>query len=219
MAHKWAEVLHHPCVLVGPPTRGQSERWPTSGRKCYITPAFLGVPVQGDKVKGGPQVGGSATSPLRSRVTQTRGQSQRWPTSGRRCYITPAFLGVPVQGDKVKGGPQVGGSATSPLRSRVTQTRGQSQRWPTSGRRCYITPAFLGVPKQGDKVNGSPQVGRSATLALRSRVSPKEGTKSMLANKWAEVLHHPCVLGGPETRRQSPRWPTSGRKCYITPAF
>ena len=271
VAHKWAELLHHPCALGGPQTRGQSQRWPTSGQNCYITPAFLGVPKQGDKVKGDPQVGGSAASPLRSRGSankgtkskvahkwaevlhhpcvlggpQTRGQSQRCPTSGQNCYITPAFLGVPEQGDKVKGGPQVNKIATSPLRawgspnkgtkSKVAhkwaellhhpcahggpQTRGQSQRWPTSGQNCYITPAFLGVPKQGDKVKGGPQVGGSATSPLRSRGSPNKGTKSKVAHKWAEVLHHPCVLGGPQTRGQSQRWPIRGQNCYITPAF
>ena len=271
VAHKWAEVLHHPCVLGGPQTRGQRQWWPTSGQKCYITPAFSGVPKQGDKVNGGLQVGGSATSPLRSRGSrnkgtegmvahkwaevlhhpcvlggpQTRGQRQWWPTSGRKCYITPAFWGVPKQGDKVNGGPPVGGSATSPLRSRGShnkgtkskvahtwaelllhpcvlgglQTRGQSQGWPTSGRKCNITLAFSGFPKQGDKVKGGPQVGGSATSPLHSRGSPNSGTKSKVAHKWAEVLHHPCVLGAPQTGRQSQRWPTSGRKCYITPAF
>ena len=190
VAHKWAELLHHPCVLGGPQTRGQSERWPTSGQNCYSTPAFSGVPKQGDKVKGGPQV---------------RGQS-------RKCYITPAFLGVPKQGDKVKGGPQVGGSATSSLpswgspnkgtKSKVAhkwpellhhpcvvegpQTRGQSQRWPTSGQDSYITPAFLEEPKQGDKGKGAPQVGRIATSPLRSWGSPNKGTKSKVAHKWAE---------------------------------
>ena len=252
VAHKWAEVLHHPCVLGGPRSREGSQRWPRSGRKCYITPAFSGVPKHRDKVKGGPQVGGSATSPLRSRGSpnkgakamvadkwgevlhhpcvlggpQTRGQSQWWPTSGRRCYITHGFSGVPKQGDKVNGGPQVGGSATSPLRSQGSpnkgtksmvahkwaevlhhpwvlggpQTRGQSQRLPTSGRKCYITLAFSGVPKQDDRVKGGPQVGGGATSPLRSRGSPNNGTKSKVAHKWAEVLHHPCVLGGPQTR-------------------
>ena len=243
--HKWAELLHHPCVLGGPQTRGQSQWWRTSGRKWYITLAFLGVPKQGDKVKGGPQVGRIATSPLRLGGTQTRGQSQRWPTNGQNCYITPAFSGVPKQGDKVKGGPQMGGIATSPLRSRGSpnkgtkskvahkwagllhhpcvlggpQTRGQSQRCPTSGQNCYITPAFLGVPKQGDKVKGAPQVGTIATSPLRSWGSPNKGTKSKVPHKWAELLHHPCVLGGPQTRGQSQRWPTNGQNSYITPAF
>ena len=243
-AHKWAEVLHQPCVLGCTQTRGQSQRWPTSGRKCFITPAFSGVPKQGDNAKGGPQVGGLLHHPCVLGGPQTRGQSQRWPTSGRKCYITPAFWGVPKQGDKVKGGPQVGGSATSPLCSRGspnkgtqsmvahkwaevlhhpcvlggTQTRGQSERWPTSGRKCYITPAFSAVPKHGDKVKGGPQVGGTATSSLRSRGFPNKGTKSMVAHKWAEVLHYLCVLGGPQTIGQSQWWPTSGRKCYITPA-
>ena len=271
VAHKWAELLHHPCVLGGPQIRGQSQRWPTSGQNSYITTEFLGVPKPGDKVKGGPQVGRIATSPVpswgspnkgtKSKVPhkwaellhhpcllggpQTRGQSERWPTSGRNCYITPAFSGVPKQGDKVKGGQQVGGSATSRVRSwwspnkgtnsKVAhrwaelldhpcllggpQTRGQSQRCPTSGQNCYITPAFFGVPKQGDKVKGGPQVARIATSPLRSRGSPNKGTKSKVAHKWAKVIHHPCVLGGPQTRGQSQRWPTSGQNCYITPAF
>ena len=214
MAQKRAEVLHHPCVLGGLQTSPQvggsatsplrsraSPNKPTSGWKCYITPAFQGVP-------------------------KKRGQSLWWPTSGRKCYITPAFSGVPKQGDKVKGGRQVGVSATSPLHSRGSpntgtksivahkwaevlhhpcvlggpQAAGQSQRWRTSGRKCYITPAFWGVPKQGNKVKGGPQVGGSATSSLRSRGSPNKGTKSMVAHRWAEVLHHPCVLGGPQTR-------------------
>ena len=270
---------HYPCVLGGRKTSRQSQRWPTSGRKCYITPAFWGVPKQGEEVKGDQQVGGSATSPQRSAGSpnkgtkskvahkwaelrhhpcvlggpQTRGQSQRPPTSGRKCYITTAFSGVPKQGDKVKGGPQVDGSATTPgafsrvpkqgdkvkggpqvgrsaiapLRSRGSHhpcvlggphTRRESQRCPTSGENCYITLAFSGVPKQGDKVKGAPQVGTIAASPLRSRGSPNKGTKSKVPHKWAEFVNHPCVRG-PQTRGRNQRWPTSGRKCYITPAF
>ena len=245
VAHKWEELLHHPCVLGGPQTRGQNQRCPTSGQNCYITPAFSGVPKQGDKIKGAPQVGRIATSPLRSAGSpnkgtkskvphkwaellhhpcvlggpHTRGQNQRCPTSGQNCYITPAFCGVPKQGDKVKGGPQVGRIATSPLRSWGPQTRRQSRRCPKTGQNCYITPAFSGVPKQGDKIKGAPQVGRIATSPLRSAGSPNKGTKSKVAHKWAELLHHPCVLGGPQTRGQNQRCPTSGQNCYITPAF
>ena len=69
-AQKRAEMLHHPCILGDPQQRGtKSEvaasplpsRGPKRGRKCYATPAFSGVPKQGDKVKGGPKEGGSAT--------------------------------------------------------------------------------------------------------------------------------------------------------------
>ena len=64
---------------------------------------------------------GSAMSPLRSQGPQHRGTKSEvaasplpslGPKRGRKCYVTPAFSGVPKQGDKVKGGPQVGGSAT-----------------------------------------------------------------------------------------------------------
>ena len=177
VAHKWAEVLHHPCVLGGPQTRRRSQRWPTSGRRCYITPAFSGVPKQGDKVNGGPQVGGSATSPIGS-----------WgsPNKGTKSMVAHKWAEV----------------LHHPCVLRGPQTRGQSQWWPTSGRNCCITPAFSGVPKNGDNVKGGPPVGGSATSPLRSPGSPNTGTKSKVAHKWAEVLHHPCILGGPQTRRQ-----------------
>ena len=268
---------------------------PTSGRKCYITPSFSGVPKDmGDKIRTGgahkwaemvnhprilggpqkhggqnqnwwgPQVGGNATSPLHS-----RGSPKTWgtksqlvgPTSGRKCYITPTFSGIPKDmGDKIRigeahkweemvyhpcilgdpqrhggqnqnwWGPQVGGNATSPL-----YPRGSPKTWgtksdlvgPTSGRKCYITPAFSGIPKDvGDKI----RIGG--------------------AHKWAEMLHHPCILGDPQRHgKQNQNWwgpqvggnikspplsrgspktwgtkselvgPTSGRKCYITLAF
>ena len=175
VAHKWAEVLHHPCVLGGPQTRGQSQRWPTSERKCYISPAFSGVPKQGDKIKGGPKVGGTATLPLRSRGSPKTGTKSKVAHKWAELLHHPSVLGGP-------------------------QTRGQNQWWPTSGRKCYITPAFSGVPKQGDKVKGGPQVGGIARSPLCSRLSPNKGTKSKVAHEWAEVLHLPCVLGGPQTR-------------------
>ena len=86
-------------------------------------------------------------------------------------------------------------------------------RWPTRGLQCYITPAFSGVPnaKHGEKIRSgyfNPAFSR--------------------AQKRAEVLHNPCNLGGPQSQagtlklaasRVPFRWPTRGRKCYVTPAF
>ena len=165
----------------------------------YNTPAFSGVPKQGDKVKGGPQVGRIATSPLRSRGSPNKGTKSKVGHKWARLLHHPCVLGGP-------------------------QTRGQSQRCPTSGQNCYITPAFSGVPKQGDKVKGGPKVGRIAisplaTAPLRSRRSANKGTKSKVPHKWAELLHHLCDLGGPQTRGQSQRCPTNGQNCNITPAF
>ena len=53
-------------------------------------------------------------------------------------------------------------------------------RGPTSGRNRYVTPVLSGVPRRGDKI-------RSAYLTPTFSV----------AHKWAELLHHPCVLGVP----------------------
>ena len=81
-AQKRAEMLHHPCILGGPQQREQNQkskptpgvtlmhhatkrgfkdcpgflnstgRWgPKRGRKCYITPAFSGVPNKGNKIR------------------------------------------------------------------------------------------------------------------------------------------------------------------------
>ena len=276
-------------------SRGSPKTWgtkselvgPTSGRKCYITPAFSGVSKDvGNKIRFGGahkwacilghpqrhggqnqnwwglQMGGNATSPLHS-----RGSPKTWgtnsellgSTSGRKCYFTLVFPGIPKDmGNKIRSGgahkwaemlhhpcilgdPQRHGeqnqkwwgphkNATSPLHS-----RGSPKTWgtkselvgPTSGRECYITPAFSGISKgMGDKI----RIGG--------------------AHKWAEMLHHPCILGDPERHReQNQNWwgpqvggnatsplhsrgspktwgtkselvgPTSGRKCYITPVF
>ena len=60
MAHKWAEMLHNPCILGAPQTKGDKIRigclgpalWgATKGRKCYITLAFSGIPNKGDNIK------------------------------------------------------------------------------------------------------------------------------------------------------------------------
>ena len=161
-------MLHHPCTLGDPQQRGQNQSGPKRGRKCYITPAFSGVPNKGDKIKAAPKEGGNATSPLHSRGSPEKEINQSRPKRGRKCYITPAFSGVPNKGDKIKAGPKEGGNATSPL---------------------------------------------------HSRGSPTKGTKSKRAQKRAEMLHHPYILGDAQQRGQNQSGPKRGRKCYITPAF
>ena len=52
---------------------------PTSGRKCYVTPAYSGIPkTKGDKIKNGYHT-------MRSQE----------PKKGRKRYVTLAFWGVP----------------------------------------------------------------------------------------------------------------------------
>ena len=139
-------------------------------------------------------MGGSATSPLRSRGSPNKGTNSKAAQRWAEVLHHPCILLGP-------------------------QTRGQMQSWPRDGRKCYITHVFSGVPKQGDKVKDGRYVGTSAKSLLRSRGSPNKGTKAHVSHVWAEVPHHPRVLGGPQTRGQSQRWPRSRLNCNITPAF
>ena len=156
VAPKWARWLHHPCRLGGPHrfrAGGQNPKWPTSGQGGYITPAASEVPTASERayrIRGGPQVGMVATSPLPpegSPTLQSGGQNQNWPTSGQGGYITPAALGVPTASERGAESEvahkwarwlhhlcRLGG----PHRFRAG---GQNQKWPTSGRGGYITPA------------------------------------------------------------------------------
>ena len=147
VAHKWARWLNNPCRLRGP------HRFRAGGR-----------------ITGGPQVGKLATQPLPqggSPPLQSRGQNEKWPSSGQGGYITPLAMGVPTASERVaesevahkcprwlhnpcrlggphrfragrrmRGGPQVGKGATEPLPPRVSppiQSEGQNQTWPTTG--------------------------------------------------------------------------------------
>ena len=325
VAHKWANWLPHPC-RIGDPHRcraggrirsgpqvgklatsplpyrgspplqsgGQNQKWPTSGQIGYLTPAVSGSPSAsereaksevahkwakwlshpcrigdphrcraGGKIRSGAQVGKLATSPLPYRGApplQSGGQNQKWPTSGKSGYLTPAVSGSPTAaergaksevahkwanwlphpcrigdphrcraGGKIRSGPQVGKVATSPLPYRGApplQSGGQNQKWPTSGQIGYLTPAVSGIPTAAER-----------------------GAKSEVAHKWAKWLPHPCRIGEPHRCRaggrirsgpqvgkvatsplpyrgaaplqsggQNQKWPTSGQSGYLTPA-
>ena len=291
------EVATSPLPYRGAPllqSGGQNQKWPTSGRSAYLTPAVSGIPTAaergaksevahkwakwlphpcrigephrfraGGKIRSGPQVGKLATSPLPYRGSpplQSGGQNQKWPTSGRSDYLTPAVSGSPTAsergaksevahkwakwlphpcrigephrcraGGKIRSGSQVGKVATSPLPYRGSpplQSGGQNQKWPTSGRSDYLTPAVSGSPTASER-----------------------GAKSEVAHKWAKWLPHPCRIGEPHRCRaggkirsgsqvgkvatsplpyrgspplqsggQNQKWPTSGRSDYLTPA-
>ena len=193
---------------------GQNHRWPASGQGGYITPAAWGVPtasVQGAESKVAHKGAWWLHNPCRlggSPPLQSRGQNQRWPTSGKGGYISPPALGVPTAseqgaesevarkwarwlhnpcrlggtcrfgaGGRIRGGPQVGKVATETLppgRSPPLQSRAQNQKWPTSGQGGYISPAAWGVP-----------------------TASQWGAESQVARKWARWLHNPCCLRGP----------------------
>ena len=208
---KW---LPHPCLLVGPQRGGKATRplhspgshnkgtksevvaspppssGPTSGRKCYVTTTFSGVPQQGDKIRSGclsPALFGAhkwaevLCNPYILREPQTREQNQKW-------LPHPCLL----------GGLEVGGSATQPLHSRGYPNKGTKLEvvasplpslGPTSGRQCYTTRTFSEVPKQGNKIRHG-----CLTPAFSG------------AHKWAEVLRNPYILRGPQKREQNQKW-------------
>ena len=92
------------------------------------------------------------------------------PKSGRKCYVTLAFSGVPNKGDKIRSG--------------------------------YLTPTFSGFPKRGDKIKSG-----YLTPAFSG------------AHKWAELLRNPCIVRDPQQRGQNQEWLhwRQGQKCgYAT---
>ena len=70
------------------------------------------------------------------------------------------------------------------------------------GQNCYITPAFSGVPnaKCGEKIKSG-----CLTPAFSG------------AQKRAELLRNPCILGGPQcqARGENQKWPTGGHIAYM----
>ena len=61
---------------------------------------------------------------------------------------------------------------------------------PTNGRKCYVTPPFSGIPERKGGKN------RSGYLT--------PGFSGV--QKRAEMLRHPCILGGPWLRGQNQKW-------------
>ena len=56
------------------------------------------------------------------------------PMSGRRCYVTPAFSGVPIKGHKIRKGYLTPAFSGGHMRAQV-----------------LCSPSVLGVPIKGDK--------------------------------------------------------------------
>ena len=169
---------------------GQNQKWPTSGQIGYLTPCRIGEPHRfkaGGKIRSGPQVGEVATSPLPYRGSlplQSGGQNQKWPTSGHTGYLTPAVSGIPTaaeRGAKSEVAHKWANWLPHPLPYRGApplQSGGQNQKWPTSGRSGYLTPAVSGIPTASER-----------------------GAKSEVAQKWAKWLPHPCRIGDPHRCR------------------
>ena len=134
MAHKWAKWLRHPCRL-GDPRRFRA----------------------GGKIRSGPLVGKVATSTMplrRSPPLQSRGQNQKWPTSGQSGYVTLAISGIP----------------TAAERGAKSEVAHKWAKW-------LRHPCCLGDPRRfraGGKIRSGPQVGKVAFLLLSFLVSKRK---------------------------------------------
>ena len=220
VAHKWANWLPHPC-RIGDPHRcragrkirsgpqggkvatsplpyrgspllqsgGQNQKWPNCGQSGYLTPAVSGIPT-------------AAERGAKSEV------AHKWA----RCLPHPCCLGDPRRfraGGKIRSGPQVGKVATSPLPYRGSpplQSRGQNQKWPTSGQSGYLTPAVSGIPTAAERGAKSEVAHKWADwLPHPCRIGDphrfRAGAKSEVAHKWAKWLPHPCRIGDPRRFR------------------
>ena len=188
MAHKWAQWLHHRCLLGAPqcPSRGENQKWPTSGHSGYITPAFLRFTnaQQGEKIRNGPQVGTVPTSPLPSGGSPMPSTGEKSERSHKQAWWLhqPCLLGAPQCRARGKSEmahkwaqwlhhPCLLGAPPYPARA-------HNQKWPTSGHNGYITPAFSGLPnaQQGENIKNGLQVGKAATSPVPSRGSPMPST-------------------------------------------
>ena len=76
------------------------------------------------------------------------------PKRGRKCYVTPAFSGVPNKGGQNQKSKRTLGVTMMLLVSKrgfkdcPGFLNSTGRLGPKRGRKCYVTPAFLGIPKQ-----------------------------------------------------------------------
>ena len=105
-------------------------------------------------------------------------------TRERNSYVTPAFLGDPNKGDKIRSG-----YLTPCL-----------LMGPQEGGNCYVTLAFWGIRNKGDKIRSGYltlaffEADKRAKLLHNPCILrvPKQGGQN---EKW---LPHPCLLGSPQ---------------------
>ena len=145
-------------------------RGPKSGRNCYVTPAFSGVPSKEDKIRSGYITlafsGAQKRAEMRCnpdvpRGPQVGGQNQKW-------LHHPYLL----------GGPKTSWKCSMTLSGFITRAFSGAQK-----RNCYITRAFSKVPSKEDKIRSG-----CITLAFSG------------ARKRAEKRRNPDALRGPQNK-------------------
>ena len=219
---------------------GQNQKWPTSGRNGYLSPAVSGTPTAsergaGGKIRSGPQVGKSATSPLPYRGApplQSGGQNQKWPTVGQIGYLTLAVSGSPTAAERAAKSevahkckmatspPAVSGSPTASERGAKSEVAHKWEKLATS------PLPYRGAPPlhSGGQNQKWPTIGQIGYLTLAVSGSPtaaERGANSEVAHKWAKRRPHPLPYRGApplQSGGQNQKWPTSGQIGYLTPA-
>ena len=76
-------MLRHPCILGNPQQRGQNQK---------SKPTTPGVTMMHHATKRG----------FKGCPGFLNSTGRLGPKRGRKCYVTPAFLGVPNKGDKIR---------------------------------------------------------------------------------------------------------------------
>ena len=106
----------------------------------------------------------------------------------RSGCINPAFSGAHKWAELLCHPLRCRGSPKEGAKSKVARSPLLSQG-PTNKRVCYVTLAFSGVPRRGDKIRGG-----YITPAFSG------------AHKWVGFLRQHDILGGPRKRGRNQKW-------------
>ena len=184
---------------------------PKRGRKCYVTPAFSGVPNKGGQNQKSKRTLGVTMMLLvpkhgfKDCPGFLNSTGRLGPKRGRKCYVTPAFSRVPNKGGQNQKSKRTLGVTMMLLvpkhgfKDCPGFLNSTGRLGPKRGRKCYVTPAFSGVPNKG----GQNQKSKRTLGVTMMLLVPKRGFKDC-----------PGFLNS--TGRLGPK---RGRKCYVTPAF
>ena len=126
-------MLRHPCILGGPQQTEQNQKTKSTPGVTMMLHAtkrgFNDCPVSSiAPERWGPKEGGNATSPLHSRGS---------PNNGGQNQQSKRTLGVTMMLHATKRG----------FKDRPGFLNSTGRLGPKRGRKCYVTPAFSGVPK------------------------------------------------------------------------
>ena len=154
-------------------------RGPTSGRKCYVTTAFSGVPSKGDKIKNGCIEGKDKTLDVQSKRIPLKFFFTQMVCQRRKTPLNPP---PPPDHFQKRGGFQ------NPPRYRISQN--PPRPWALLQWHC-VTPG-----KQGPrKVAGRRSAHRSPTTVLEGAIvgsAPKFAIRKILSGTKADP---PALVG------------------------